>query len=166
VRTGDLSDSTVVGTINADNVTIVSGHHAADPLIEEAIRLDVATPASVVVDDPFIAVIAVKQRGSPPLSVSDLDHVQSADGAVFRTSEEEDVLYRVEIVGAGFTIEPKSHVFRLRLGKDSSPIAFQVTATKPGTRSLFVNAYQLGRLEPELAAQTRLTIEVRVAVQG
>jgi hypothetical protein len=156
---------TVVGTVHG-NVTIVSGRESEHPLLEEKIRLDVATPTSVIVDEPFTAVVAVKQHGSPPLSEPDLDHVQSADGSVFRTSEEEDVLYRVVVIGAGFTTEPKSHVFRLRLGKDSPPIAFQVTATRPGKRTLFVNAYQLGRLEPELAAQTRLTIEVEVAVQG
>jgi hypothetical protein len=154
---------TVVGTVHG-NVTIVSGSESEDPSIEERIRLDVATTTSAVVEEPFIVVVAVKQPGSPPLSELDLDHVQSAAGAIFRASEDEDVRYRVELSGAGFTIEPKHHVFRLKAGKDSPAIGFQVIATKPGKRSLFVNAYQLGRLEPELAAQTRLTIEVKVAV--
>ena len=135
-------------------------------MIEEKIRLDVATPTTVVVNEAFTVVVAVKQPGSPPLSEPDLDRVQSAEGAIFRASEEEDVRYKVEVTGAGFTVKPEFHVFRLRLGKDSPAIAFQATATTTGKRSLFVNAYQLGRLEPELAAQTRLTIEVGVAVQG
>src|SRR4030095_9808321 len=89
----------------------------------------------------------------------DLDHVQSAQGAIFRTSEEEEVRYKVKVTGAGFTIEPEFYEFRLRLGQDSPAIAFQATATVAGKRSLFVTAYQLGGPEPELAAQARLTIE-------
>ena len=166
VQTGIVqSGGTVVGAIHG-NVTIVSGRESEDPLIEEKIRLDVATPTTVVVNEAFTVVVAVKQPGSPPLSEPDLDRVQSAEGAIFRASEEEDVRYKVEVTGAGFTVKPEFHVLRLRLGKDSPAIAFQATATATGKRSLFVNAYQLGSLEPELAAQTRLTIEVGVAVQG
>ena len=166
VHTGDLrAGGTVVGTIHG-NVTIVSGRESEDPSIEERIRLDVATPTNVVVNEAFTVVVAVKQPGSPPLSEPDLDRVQSAEGSIFRTDEAEDVRYKVEVTGAGFTVKPEFHVFRLRLGRDSPAIAFQATATAAGKRSLIVNAYQLGRLEPELAAQTRLTIEVGVAVQG
>ena len=166
VQTGSVqSGGTVVGAIHG-NVTIVSGAESDDPLIEEKIRLDVATPTTVVVNEAFTVVVAVKQPGSPPLSEPDLDRVQSTEGAIFRASEEEDVRYKVEVTGAGFTVKPEFHVLRLKLGKDSPAIAFQATATATGKRSLFVNAYQLGSLEPELAAQTRLTIEVGVAVQG
>ena len=165
VQTGNVHGGTVIGTVKG-NVTIVSGAESEDPLIEEKIRLDVATPTTVVVNEAFTVVVAVKQPGSPPLNEPDLVTAQSAEGAIFRTSEEEDVRYKVEVTGAGFTVKPEFHVFRLRLGKDSPAIAFQATATTTGKRALFVNAYQLGRLEPELAAQTRLTIEVGVAVQG
>ena len=165
VQTGNLqSGGTVIGAIHG-NVTIVQGRASDSPSIEEKIRLDVATPTTVAVNEAFTVVVAVKQPGSAPLSEPDLGRVQSADGAIFRTSEEEDVRYKVEVTGAGFTVKPDFHVFRLRHGKDSPAIAFQATATAAGKRSLFVNAYQLGRLEPELAAQTRLTIEVGVLAE-
>jgi len=166
VQTGNLEGGgTVIGTING-NVTIVQGTESEGPAIEEKIRLDVATPTTVVVNEAFIVVVAVKQPGSPPLSEPDLDHVQSAEGAIFRTAHDEDVRYKVEVTGAGFTVKPEFHVFRLRPGKDAPAIAFQATATTTGKHALFVNAYQLGHLEPELAAQTWLTIEVGVAVRG
>jgi CHAT domain len=165
VHTGNLEGGgTVIGTIHG-NVTIVSGRQSENPSIEEKIRLDVATPTSVVVNEAFSVVIAVKQPGSPPLAEPDLNHVQSAKGAIFRTSEEEVVRYKVKVTGAGFTIEPESYEFRLRLGQDSPAIAFQATATVAGKRSLFVTAYQLGGPEPELAAQARLTIEVGVIAE-
>ena len=80
---------------------------------------------------------------------------------MFRDDDDAVVVYRVEVTGAGFDVAPPHYVFRLRAGQSSDPIAFQVTPLKPGKRSLFVNAYQQ---DNALAAQTRLSIEVKVAV--
>lgn len=180
VNVGTVSGGTVIGTqtntrhttgISGDNlqigsVTIINSTPPADAdpsaeMIEERIRLDVALPKTAVIDEPFDVVIAVLQPEAPPLSISDLDQVASAAGRVFREDEADVVRYRVEVTGAGFTVVPPTFLFKLRTGENSSPIAFQVTASKAGRRSLFVNAYQESG---DLAAQTRLAIEVKVAV--
>jgi len=177
VSVGTVSGGTVIGTQTNDNrttkladtvqigsVTIVSGgpREGDDAnFIEEKVRLDVALPTSAVVDEPFDVVVAVKQPNEPTLSVTDLDQVRSAEGHVFRADDDAVVRYRVEVTGAGLSVVPPHYVFRLRAGESSSPIAFQVTALRPGKRSLLVNAYQEDDM---LAAQTRLSIEAKVAV--
>jgi len=132
-----------------------------EPTIEEKVRLDVATPPSAVVNEPFDVVVAVKQVTSPPLSIADLERVVSAEGSVFRYEEHDIVQYRIEVTGVNFQITPSSYQLELRPGTDARPVAFQVTATKTGKRSLLVNAYQE---DGALAAQTRLIIEVVIAV--
>jgi hypothetical protein len=157
---GISGDNVQIGSVTIINSTPAPADADAE-MIEERIRLDVALPKTAVLDEPFDVVIAVLQPEAPPLSMSDLDQVASAAGRVFREEEDEVVRYRVEVMGAGFTVLPPTYVFKLRAGENSSPIAFQVTATKPGKRSLFVNAYQESG---DLAAQTRLGIEVKVAI--
>ncbi|MBX3325701.1 MAG: CHAT domain-containing protein [Nitrospira sp.] len=132
-----------------------------EPSIEEKIRLDVALPESAVVNEPFDVVIAVKQPDAPTLAVADLDQVVSGDGSIFRSEEDDVVKYRVEVTGAGFEVTPKNYVIELRPMTNSRPVAFQLTSTRTGKRSLIVNAYQENEA---LAAQTRVTIEVEVAV--
>ena len=132
-----------------------------EPPIEERIRLDVALPKSAVVNEPFDVVIAVKQPDAPVLAVIDLDQVVSGDGCVFRSDADDIVKYRVEVTGAGFEVTPKCYVIELRPKTNSRPVAFQVVSSKKGKRSLLVNAYQENET---LAAQTRVTIEVAVAV--
>ena len=180
VDVGTVSGGTVIGTqTNTKNITGISGDNVqigsvtiinstpaptADSgaeMIEERIRLDVALPKTAVIDEPFDVVIAVLQPEAPSLSITDLDQVASAAGRVFREDDADVVRYRVEVTGAGFTVVPPTFLFKLRTGENSSPIAFQVTASKSGKRSLFVNAYQESG---DLAAQTRLAIEVKVAV--
>lgn len=129
--------------------------------IEEKIRLDVALPQSAVVDEPFEVVIAVRQPDAPVLTVADLDRVVSGEGSVFRSEEKDVVKYRVELTGAGFKVTPKRYVIELRPRTNSWPVAFQVVSSKKGRRSLIVNAYQENKA---LVAQTRVTIEVTIAV--
>lgn len=176
VTTGAVSGGTVIGTqhnalggtVNVENLTIVQGGAAPaapDPdanAIEERLRLDVALPSAVVVDEPFDLVIAVRQPESPVLAVADLDQVVSAGGSVFRSEADQVLRYRIEVAGAGFQVTPPSYVLKLRPHEDSAPVAFQVVASRPGRRSLFVTAFQE---DGALAAQTRLSITVGVAVQ-
>lgn len=136
-------------------------HTVDEPCIEEKIRLDVALSKSAVVDEPFDVVIAVKQSDAPVLAVADLDQVVSGEGSVFRSEENDVVKYRVEVTGAGFEVTPKCYVIELRPKTNSRPVAFQVVSSKKGKRSLIVNAYQEN---DTLAAQTRVTIEVAIAV--
>ena len=153
-------------------VTIIQGSTGTQPgagavpaehehLIEEKVRLDVALPESAVVNEPFDLVIAVRQPDAPVLAVADLDQVVSGEGSIFRSEEEDVVKYRVEVTGAGFEVAPKSYLIELRPGTNSRPVAFQVTSSRTGKRSLFVNAYQEDGV---LAAQTRITMKVAVAV--
>ena len=134
---------------------------AHERTVEEKVRLDVALPKSAVVDEPFYLVIAVRQPDAPTLAIADLDRVVSAEGSIFRSEEHDVVKYRIEVAGVGFQITPPSYLVELRPGANSRPVAFQVTSSRAGKRSLLVNAYQE---DGALAAQTRLTIEVVVAV--
>jgi hypothetical protein len=173
VNVGTVSGGTVIGEQNnkklGDNVQIGSvtiinnsgGNSPEKEMLEEKLRLDVVVPKAAVVDDPFVVVVAVMQPNAPTLTASDLEQVHSAPGVVYRPEENTIVRYRVEVTGAGLDVKPPHFVFKLRSGESSIPIAFQVTALKPGKRTLFVNAYQD---DDVLAAQTRLSIEVTVAV--
>jgi hypothetical protein len=132
-------------------------------LIEEAIRLDVALPSAVTVDETFSVVIAVRQPEAPPLSESDLPQVVSAAGSIFREEADAVVSYRIELAGSGFRVEPKQYTVKLRPKQNSVPVAFQVTSSRSGVRTLIVTAYQA---DDAVAAQTRLNIDVKVAVSG
>lgn len=141
--------------------SVGSAPEAHEHTVEEKVRLDVALPKSAVVNETFDLVIAVRQVDAPTLTVADLDQVVSAEGSIFRSEEHDVVKYRVAVTGAGFQVTPESYLLELRPGANSRPIAFQVTSSRAGKRSLLVNAYQE---DGALAAQTRLTIEVVVAV--
>ena len=164
VNVGTVNGGNVIGEQNNYSVTYLVNPDATSAekdLIEEKLRLDVVVPKAAVVDDPFLVIVAVMQPNAPILSATDLEQTHSALGAVFRPEESAIVRYRVEVTGLGLDVKPAQFVFKLRSGENSNPIAFQVTALKPGKRTLIVNAYQDDEV---LAAQTRLSIEVSVAV--
>jgi hypothetical protein len=104
----------------------------------------------------------VKQPASPQISLPDLDQVVSAEGLILHAADDDVVRYRIEVTGDGFQVSPHSIALKLRHRQDSRPFEFQVISTKTGKRSLLINAYQE---DDALAAQTRLSIEVKVAVQ-
>jgi len=173
VDVGEVAGGQVIGTENVQigSVAIYNGTNppfaagaAVQPpaaLIEETLRLDVASPKSAVVNEPFDVVIAVRQPSAPTLAVADLDSVVSAEGSIFRHEEDEIVKYRIELIGVDFQITPASYQVKLRPKENSRPVAFQVVATKSGRRSVLVNAYQE---DGALAAQTRVTIQIAMAV--
>ena len=161
------------GTVRVARMTIYQGSNPVSsqgsrsaeqltPLIEEPIRLDVAVPDSIVLDEPFDLAVAVRQPESPPLSIEDLEQVRSGSGKIFRAEKDEIIRYRIELAGSGFVFVPSYFVLKLRPREDSSPRFFQVTALRPGKRSLVVNAFQE---DESLAAQTRIRIEVTVPVR-
>jgi hypothetical protein len=172
VHGDNINVATLNKGIDGKNVTIrnVTIYQGSTPTgappnerqIEEALRLDVALPKTAVVEEPFDLVVQVKRPDSPKLSIADLDQVVSAEGSVFRSEDSELVRYRIEVSGAGFQAAPPHFVIQLRPKSDSFPVAFQVTATKTGRRSLLVNAFQDNGA---LAAQTRVTVEAMVAVK-
>ncbi len=131
-------------------------------LVEEKIRLDVATPQSVVIDEPFDLAVAVVRPDAPPLAIEDLPAVSVEEGTVFRPGAEEVIRYRIGVTGANCDVSPPAYTILLRPGEDSKPRYFQVTPHKPGKCTLVVNAYQE---EDILAAQTRVRIEVQVPVR-
>jgi len=135
----------------------------AEPeLSEERIRLDVATPAQVRVEEPFELAVAVRQPNAPVLAVDDLPQVLSEEGSVFRPADEDIIKYRIEVTGADCTVEPSHYVILLRKGTNSPPRYFQVTPHKAGRQAIIVSAYQE---DEALAAQTRVRIEVQLPVQ-
>ena len=173
-RGGQASVNTgISGPVNITGpVTFIQGPTSLPPsagpvleahehTVEETVRLDVALPKGAVVNEPFDLVIAVMQPEAPKLAVADLDQVVSAEGSIFRSEDQDVVKYRVEVTGAGFDVTPTSYLLELRPGANSRPVAFQVTSSKTGRRSLLVNAYQE---DGALAAQTRVSLAVVVAV--
>ncbi len=131
-------------------------------LSEERIRLDVAHPAEVFVDEPFDLAVAVRQPDAPVLAIDDLPKVLSEEGSVFRPAGEAIIKYRIEVTGTDCTVEPSHYEILLRKDANSPPRYFQVTAHKPGQQSIIVNAYQA---DEALAAQTRVRIKVQLPVQ-
>lgn len=129
--------------------------------LNKKIRLDVAHPAQVIVDEAFDLAVAVRQPGAPVLAVADLPEVVSEEGIVFRPADESVIRYRIEVTGVDCSVSPSHYVILLRRGENASPRYFQVIAHKPGWRTVFVNAYQE---DEALAAQTRVRIEVRLPV--
>jgi uncharacterized caspase-like protein len=170
---GQASINTGIGgeNVRIDSVTIYQGTKPSiekgetgeqhEHAIEEKLRLDVASPRRALVNEPFDVVIAVRQPDAPLLKVVDLDQVVSENGSIFRTQGSEIIKYRIEVIGAGFQITPKSYLLKLSPKTNSQPIAFQVIGKKTGKRSLFVTAYQQ---DGTLAVQTRINIKVNVAV--
>jgi hypothetical protein len=132
------------------------------PMIKEEIRLDVAAPPETHLNEPFDLAVAVRQPKAPKLAIEDLSQVTSAEGAVFRTNEEDVIKYRLEVTGSGVQVSPSHYVIKLRPNENSQPYYFQVTPLHPGRRSLFITAYQQ---DEALAAQTRITLEVQVPVE-
>lgn len=131
-------------------------------LVEEKIRLDVATPQSAVLDEPFDLAVAVVRPDTPPLSIDDLPAVSSEEGTVYRPGAEAVIRYRIGVTGVSCDVSPPSYMILLHPGENSKPRYFQVTPHKPGKCTLVVNAYQENDV---LAAQTRVRIEVQVPVR-
>jgi hypothetical protein len=131
------------------------------PLVEEAIRLDVAHPPTAILGVPFDLAVAVQTPDAPALTVDDLTQVSSEGGSVFRHQDDEVVLYRIAVSAVGCEVEPPHYVLKLRPQASSQICWFQITAHRPGKRSIFVTAYQE---DEALAAQTRLSIKVQVPI--
>lgn len=130
--------------------------------LKEAIRLDVASPETAVVNEPFDLAVAIRQPSSPPLRVEDLNRVWSAEGVVYREADAEIIRYRVEIEAKDCDIEPSHYVFLLERGKDSIVQFFQLTPRREGMISIIVNAYQAD--DDVLAATTRVRLKAIVRV--
>jgi len=131
-------------------------------LSEERIRLDVATPAQVYVDEPFDLAVAVRQPDAPVLAIDDLPEVLSEEGSVFRPADEAVIKYRIEVTGPDCTVKPSHYEILLRKGANSPPRYFQVTPHEAGKQTIIVSAYQQ---DEAVAAQTRVRIEVLISAQ-
>jgi hypothetical protein len=138
------------------------GPTPAPPLIEEPIRLDVAHPEQAYVDEPFDLAVAVRQRDAPVLTIEDLPKTISEEGTIYREQGDDVIQYRIEVIGADCDVQPPHYVILLHPGENAKPRFFQITAHRPGKRTLVVNAYQE---DGALAAQTRMRIEVQLPVQ-
>ena len=142
-----------------DNLTHLSpsldARRGPTNLIEEKIRLDVASPETVEVNRTFEIAVRISQPASPPLNETDLTRVTSRSGTVYRADDEEIVRYRVKVSAPDCDVHTNEHVFLLRPGQDSEVVFFQLAAKREGTISIIVTAYQEDDL---LAAQTRIRL--------
>jgi len=157
------------GTVTGNNFNFHIGQPVSFPrevtprTQREPIRLDVATPDKVEVNRFFFLAIAIKQPTSPPLQIADLPNVNSQDGAIFRSADGAVIRYRVNLIAPDFELPQSSYLFLLQSGADSVPRYFQLKPRREGDLPILIDAYQVGE-EDELAAQTRITIKVTVAV--
>jgi hypothetical protein len=128
-------------------------------LKEEPIRLDVAAPETVTVNQPFEIAVRISRPDSPPLSEADLPHVTFRPGRVYRTPDQEVIRYRVKVSAPACEVHDSEYVFLLRPGMDSEVVSFQLTAKREGNISIIVTAYQEDDL---LAAQTRIRLVAEI----
>jgi hypothetical protein len=131
-------------------------------LQREDIRLDVVTPETAVVNEPFDMAVAIRQPASPTLSVDDLPKLTSAMGEVYRTGDQDLIKYRVEVEVDDCDVKPAHYDFLLAKGRDSIIQYFQLTPKRAGNLSVVVNAYQAD--SEVLAATTRVRLKAGVAV--
>jgi len=132
------------------------------PLQREDIRLDVVTPETAVVNEPFDMAVAIRQPASPTLSVDDLPKLTSAMGEVYRAADQDLIKYRVEVEADDCDVKPAHYDFLLSKGRDSIIQYFQLTPKRAGNLSIVVNAYQAD--SAVLAATTRVRLKAGVAV--
>lgn len=138
----------------------------ANPLSvsHEPIRLDVAHPKSVIVDQTFRIVTAIKQPLSLPLNI-EMDEpsiIVSDEGTIERYGDLE-VRYRVEVSSLDCEIITNYYIFCLEKGKDSKPFSFLLKAHTPGKIPILVHAYQLNsRHDKEVVANTMISITAEI----
>lgn len=131
-----------------------------DDLIEEFIRLDLAVPSTpVVVGRAFEIAVAIRRPASALLAVDGLESVHSADGVVYRESDEDIIRYTVKVSAPECDIDTDEYTFLLRAGRDSPPRFFQLIPRQAGELSIVVTAYQEGEL---IVAQTRVRVKATV----
>jgi hypothetical protein len=126
-------------------------------LIEEQIRLDVASPETVEVDRTFEVAVRVSQPDTPPLSEETLTKVTSRPGRVYRKPDEQAVRYRISVNAADCKVHTPEQEFLLYPGRDSDVIYFQLTPLRAGQIAVIVSAYQPDNL---LAASARIRVSV------
>lgn len=131
-------------------------------LKREEIRLDVVTPETAVVNEPFDMAVAIRQPDSPALVVEDLPKLTSTRGDVYRADDQDLIKYRVEVEVDDCEVKPARYDFILAKGRDSIVQYFQLTPKRAGTLSIVVNAYQAD--SAVLAASTRVRLKAGVAV--
>jgi hypothetical protein len=151
--------------VRIESVTINNAAAAINPdtgLIKESLRLYVARPANVEVNESFEIAVQVKQPASPPLTVEDLEAVSSAEGGILRRSASEAVRYRIVPTGDGFEFSPAQVLLKLHPGEDSPVVYLQGVSRKSGLRSLLVTAYQD---DDTFAAQTRIKLQVAIVTR-
>ncbi len=136
----------------------------AEALLREEIRLDVVTPETAVINEPFDMAVAIRQPASPALTIDDLPKLTSTLGEVYRSGGQDLVKYRVEVEVDDCDVKPARYDFLLAKGRDSIVQYFQLTPRRAGNLSIVVNAYQAD--SATLAATTRVRLKASVAIAG
>lgn len=152
------------GLGSADTAAEMAPTSPVESLQREEIRLDVVTPETAVVDEPFDMAVAIRQPASPSLTVDDLPKLTSTTGDVYRSAGQDLIKYRVEVEVDDCDVKPARYDFLLAKGRDSIVQYFQLTPKRAGNLSIIVNAYQAD--SAVLAATTRVRLKAGVAVAG
>lgn len=106
-------------------------------------RLDVATPAQATVQRPFLLAVAVRQRSSPPLVISELPVQHSGQAHLEWPANEPYVRLRVQVVAPECTIAgDDSYTFKLYHNLDSEVYYFSLTPQSTGRLTIIVRLYQ------------------------
>jgi outer membrane protein assembly factor BamB len=141
---------------------ILGNLSAGKRLIEEKIRLDVASPEKVEVNRTFQLAVRISQPDSPPLHEKDLAKITSRPGKVFRTNDEDVIRYRVGIHAPDCEPPTDEQTFLLRPLEDSEVFFFLLTAKRSGNIPIRITAYQENE---QVAAQTLIQVTAEVLAQ-
>ncbi len=121
----------------------------------QTLRLDAAAPAEVVVGDPFVLAVSVRQPDSPPLQEEDLDlHRSAAAQVIF--PEAGPIKLRLRVSAPECTFDgPNEIAFRLFPQTDSPVFYFHLIPRSTGLISIVVQLFQEDEWLGGLRLQTR-----------
>ncbi len=121
----------------------------------QTLRIDAAAPAEVVVGDPFVLAVSVRQPDSPPLREEDLNLLKSGEAQVV-FPETGPIKLRLRVSAPECTFDgPNEVAFRLFPGTDSPVFYFHLISRSTGLISIVVQLFQEDEWLGGLRLQTR-----------
>lgn len=128
----------------------------------ETLRIDAAAPAEVVVGDPFVLAVAVRQPESPPLREEDLNLLKSGEAQVV-FPETGPIKLRLQVSAPECTFDgPDEIAFRLFPGADSPVFYFHLVPRNAGLISIVIRLFQ----EDDWLGGVRLQTRAGAALAG
>lgn len=133
-----------------------------EPRRPETLRIDAAAPAEVVVGDPFVLAVAVRQPESPPLREEDLNLLKSGEAQVV-FPETGPIKLRLQVSAPECTFDgPNEIAFRLFPGADSPVFYFHLVPHNTGLISIVIRLFQ----EDDWLGGVRLQTRAGAALAG